>query len=233
MNYKKATIILFLTLFLFFVRTSNVFAQESLLSEISYLYMEKLVAAAKANHPRVKMLGHQINSAKTDVSSAKISWLDPLSFQYVARSNQANTNAVNITTADILTGYQFGFAINPGALFSKPSQIKKAKEQVKIAESSQAEYFLELEALVKTRYIIFLQAQKLLVPLNDGYNNAKSNFDDVKIKYQKAETTLAEFNSASSALNSSYEAKIQAETNYLSAKIALEELTVTKLENIK
>ncbi len=78
------------------------------------LYLEKLVATAKANYPKVKALGSEITMAKSDLSAAKISWLDPFSLQYVARSNDASVNSVNLTTADLLTGYQFGISVNPG-----------------------------------------------------------------------------------------------------------------------
>ncbi|QDW26966.1 TolC family protein [Pedobacter sp. KBS0701] len=225
-------------LMVFFIFTllklNSVLAQESILSEVSYLYMEKLVATAKANYPRVGSLGNQINVAKSDLSGARLSWLEPLSFQYVARSNQATSNTVvDLQTADLLTGYQFGIAINPGSLLTKPSQIKKAKEQLKIAQSNQAEYYLQLEAQVKSRYVTLLQFQKSLAPINDMYITAQSNFENMKIKYQKAEITFAEYNSASNSLSNALQAKLQMEASYLNAKISLEELTVKKLEEIK
>lgn len=231
MKNKKSVLLLFL---LTFIKVGQSFAQESILSEVSYLYMDKLIAEAKANYPRIKRLNSEINVAKADLSSAKVSWLEPLSFQYVVRSNAPNTNAVvDVQTADLLTGYQFGISISPGALFAKPSQIKKAKEQVKIAESEQSEYLLQLENLVKSRYIMFLRFQKALVPINNAYANAQSDFEAIKLKYQKAEVTFLEYNSASTSLNSAFQAKIQAESDYLNAKFSLEELTVTKLELIK
>ena len=230
---KKFTFTLLICFFSLLIPTSRVFAQESILSEVSYLYMEKLVATAKANYPRVKTLGSEITMAKTDLSAAKISWLDPFSLQYVARSNQANTNAVNLTTADFLTGYQFGVNFNPGILFSKPGNIKKAKEQVKIAQANEEEYFIQLATMVKTRYFTYLQFQKSLVPINNAYSEAQINFYAIKNKYQKGEVTFLEFNSASTALNQAFQTKLQIEAGYLSAKISLEELTVTRLEDIK
>ena len=208
-------------------------AQESILSDVSYLYLEKLVAAAKENYPRVKSMNSQVAIAKSNVSAAKISWLDPFSFQYVARSNDVNTNAVNITTADILTGYQVGVSFNPGSLFSKPSAVHKAKEQVKMAESDQAEYFLTLETMVKSRYILYLQYQRSLVPVNNAFNDAENNLKVIRNKYQKGEATFLEFNSASTAYSQAYQTKLQTEASYLTAKVSLEELTVKPLENIK
>ena len=195
--------------------------------------MEKLVAAAKANYPKVKALKSQINIAKSDLSAAKISWLDPFSLQYVARSNDANVNSVNLTTADLLTGYQFGVNFSPGVLFAKPSQIKKAKEQVKVAQVNEEEYFIQLATQVKSRYVIYLQYQKSLSITNDAYVNAESSFQLLKNQYQKGEATFLEYNDASQSLNQAFQVKMQTEANYLNAKISLEELTVVRLEEIK
>lgn len=209
-------------------------AQQSLLNDVSYLYLNKLIATAKENYPRLKVYESQINAANSDLSGAKTSWLDPFSFQYVTRSNdQANTTPVNITTADILTGYQFGVSINPGTLLAKPSQIKKAKEQVKIAKFNQAEYNLTLEAEVKRRYFVYLQYKNSLLPSTDAFLDAESNYKSIKNKYQRSEVTFEEYNASSMAYNQAVQTKIQIETNYLTAKADLEELTVRKLEEIK
>lgn len=230
---KKFTLIILVVFLSILFQPNRILAQESMLGEVSYLYLEKLVATAKANYPKVKIFSSQINMAKTDLSAAKISWLDPFTLQYVARSNEANTSAVNVTTADILTGYQFGISFNPGVLFAKPGNIRKAKEQIKIAHANEEEYFIQLETQVKSRYIVFLQFQKSLVPVNNAYLDAENNFKAIKIKYQRGEATFLEFNSASISLNQALQNKLQTESSYLSAKFSLEELTVKRLEEIK
>jgi outer membrane protein TolC len=233
MSLKRCAI-LFLLVFMFtHFQVTNAIAQESILSDVSYLFLEKLVATAKENYPRVKSYDSQLAIAKSNVAAAKISWLDPFSLQYVARSNEANTNAINITTADILTGYQFGVSFNPSSLLTKPSTIHKAKEQVKIAEYDQAEYFLTLETLVKTRYILFLQLKRSLLLANNAYTDSENNYKVIKIRYQRGEATFLEFNGASTAYNQASQSKLQIEASYLGAKISLEELTVKPLENIK
>jgi len=211
----------------------KVSAQESIIGEISNVYLEKLIATAKANYPRVKGFDSQINIAKSDLSGVKASWLEPFSFQYVARSNDPAANTViDLQTADLLTGYQFGISINPGQLLAKPSQIKKAKEQVKLAEINYNEYLLQIESQVKSRYYTYFQYQKSLGLINNAYKDAQSNYNLIKYKYERAEVTFLEFNSASSALNSALQSKLQLEANFLSSKAALEELTVKKLEEI-
>ncbi len=213
---------------------STIKAQESVLSEVSYLYLNKLIATAKENYPRLKVFSSQVSAAKNDLSTVKASWLDPFSFQYVTRSNdQPNTSPVNITTADVINGYQFGVAINPGSLLQKPSQVKKAKEQVRIAQFNQEEYNLSLEAEVKRRYFLYLQYKTSLLPITNAFLDAESNFKALKLKYERSEITFEQYNTASIAFNQATQAKIQAEVNLLTAKSDLEELTVKKLEEIK
>jgi len=231
-HYEKTKISLVFILFGCFVH-QKLNAQETILTTVSDLYVNKLIATAKENYPRIKTLTSQVNAAKSDLSGAKTSWLEPFSFQYVARSNNSQANLVDVTTQDILTGYQFGVSINPGSLLNKPSQIRRAKEQVKIAMYNQDEYNLTLESEVKIRYYSYLQAQKSLKPINDSYLDAESNFKTIKLAYQRAEVTLQEYNSASTNFSQAYASKLQSEVNFMSAKASLEELTVKKLEEIK
>ncbi len=233
MTYKKS-VLLSLVLMLAVIPFQKLCAQESILNDVSYLYLNKLIATAKENYPRLKVYDSQIKAAKSDLSGVKASWLDPFSFQYVTRSNdQPNTTPVNITTADVLSGYQFGVSINPGSLLLKPSQVKKAKEQIKIAEFNEAEYNLTLEAEVKRRYFIYLQYKSSLLPITNAYLDAESNFKALKIKFQRSEITFEQYNASSMAFNQAIQTKIQAEVNLLTSKSDLEEYTVKKLEEIK
>jgi len=227
----KTPVALFLLLLSSAVQAQTL--NSNVLTEVSPLYVEKLVAAAKANYPRLKSFTHQIEAAKSDVSTAQVSWLDPFSFQYVKRSNQQNTNAVDVTTSDILSGYQFGININPGLLFAKPSQVRKAKEQVRVAEANKEEYYLTLESEVKRRYYLYLQYKVSLAPLASALQDAETNIKALKIKYERAEATLQDISAATVTYSQAVQVKIQAETGFLTAKAALEELTVKKLEEIK
>jgi outer membrane protein TolC len=233
MNIKRA-ILLYIVSMLAITPSIKLHAQESVLSDVSYLYLNKLIATAKENHPRIKVFETQVSVAKNDLSGTKASWLEPFSFQYVTRSNdQPNTTPVNITTADVLTGYQFGVAINPGSLLQKPTQVKKARAQVRMAELNQEEYNLTLEAEVKRRYFLYLQYKASLMPATNAYLDAQNIFNSLKLKYQRSEITFEEYNNASTAFNQSTQAKIQIEVSLLTAKSDLEELTVKKLEEIK
>lgn len=195
----------------------------------SYLYLEKLVATAKENYPRIKALTSRINIAKNSLTEQKISWIDPVAFSYIFRSN----TAVDIVTAELLRGYQFGVSISPGAYLKKPSTIKSAKENVKVAESELDEYQLQLEAEVKSRYIAYIQSMNSMRLAAKSAVDVESNYKDIKAKYERNEVTFQDYNAASMAYIQAMQSKIQAESTMLTAKIALEELLVKKLEEVK
>lgn len=205
-------------------------AQESLMSEYSPLYVQKLIAVAKENYPKSKAYENQVKIARYNLSGEKASWLDPFSFSYLLRQNN---NTVDIVNPQLLTGYQFGVSLNPGALLKKPFNVKAAKEEVKIAQLQQSEYTLQLESEVTRRYMFYLQSLNTLKLQNKIVVDAESSFNDLKIKYQRSEITFQEYNSASTNLSNTYMSRVQAEANMITAKASLEELLVRKLEEIK
>ncbi|WP_374164275.1 TolC family protein [Arcticibacter sp. MXS-1] len=227
MKYKKLAAVLMLII-LACARETR--AQETMLNNFSYLYLERLVAVAKENYPRSKVFEEKVSIAKNNIATQKISWLDPLSFTYYRRSGD---NTVSLVDPALLTGHQFGVSINPGSFFNKPFAVKTAKEQLKIAVLDQQEYSLQLESEVKRRYLFYLQNQNSLRLQAKMVLDAESSFKDIKNRYEKGEISFRDYNEASLSLSSTLQARINAEAALMSSKVALEELLVKKLEEIK
>lgn len=228
--YKKAIAFSFL-LILYLSSSFTLRAQESILDEISYLYMEKLIAVAKENNPKSKLYANRLNIARNNIASAKTNWLDPLAFAYSFRSN--NNNIDLATGSLLLRGYQFGVTISPGSLLKTPFTIKNAKEELKMVNIEKDDYNIVLEAEVKRRYILYLQSQSVLRLVSKNVVDTESSFNYLKGKYEKNEVLFDAFNSASLSLSSARQSKIGAEANFMTAKFSLEELLTKKLEEIK
>jgi len=224
---KKTSALLFFQFVLIFQIAT---AQESIMTEYSPLYVQKLIAVAKENYPKSKAYDHQVRIAKNNLSGEKAAWLDPFSFSYLLRSGDRTLDIVN---PQLLTGYQFGVSVSPGTLLRRPFIIKAAKEQVTIAQLEQNEYALQLEAEVTRRYMYYLQSLNTLRLQNKIVVDAEASFNDQKLKYQRSEITLQEYNTASTSLSSAQMSRVQAEANMITAKSSLEELLVRKLEEIK
>lgn len=200
----------------------------SLLDEISYVYIEKLIAVAKENYPRVKTLDSKINIAKSRISSAKLGWLSPLSVSYVYSPD----NTLNITNPTFFSGYQIGFSLNLSQALQTPATIKQTKEELNVEILNRDEYILSLIREVKNRYFDYLTGVKNLKTQTQNLSDSENIFNLTKHKFEKGEANLQDYNNASTGLATSRQSKIEAEAFFLKAKIALEELIGIRLEEV-
>lgn len=195
--------------------------------EVSYPLLEKLIAAAKANYPKMKAYDHSIRIAELNVKKANLDWLNILSFIYLYSPNQTAGNT------SILSGFQTGFSLSIGSILQKPGQIKAAKEELKIVKLSQEEYNLNIEAIVQQRYFAYVQQLTLLNWKTKDLQNSENTLKDIKYKFGKGEETFENYNKAQVAYSTGVQSKIQTEGAYLLAKSNLEEIIGAKLETIK
>ncbi|MFD1630601.1 TolC family protein [Pseudopedobacter beijingensis] len=229
-SFKKALHFLFVILLSLLYIPKHSFAQESMISDFSYLYMEKLIAIAKENYPRNKVFENKLDIAGNNLSIAKASWLDPFSFNYV---NRTNIYAIDGVNSNMLSGYFLNIAFSPSSLAQKPYHVKNARSEIKTVTAERDEYALQLETEVKRRYVFYLQYLNTLKLANNRLIDAEATFTIMKTKYERNEISFKEFNDASTYLTSVKESKISAEANMFSAKFQLEELLTVKLEDIK
>ena len=204
-------------------------AQESMSKDISYAYLDKLIATCKANYPKIKTYEARIRFAENGVKKAKLSYFDILSFSYLYSPNN-NNRAVS---PSLLSGYQFGFFANVGAILKVPNQVKQAKNEFEAAEFDKQAFDLNMEAEVKQRYFTYIQKMAVLrvrsssiLDINDAVTNAKHRFE-------KGEETLENYNQALIVQSDYNQSIINAEGELLVAKSSLEELVGQKLEDIK
>jgi outer membrane protein TolC len=216
-------------MFFFCLLQPSVKAQKSMVPEISYVYVEKLIAVAKENYPRVKQLQSRVNVSKYNITKAQLAWFDGLSFSYVYQPN----NTLNIVNPNFFNGYQLGVFLNLGSLIQKPFNVRQAKEQLNISVNDQEEYELNLIADVKKRYFTYIQFLTTLKMRSQAVDDAESILKIIKIKFEKGEETFENYNQALLTYTSQNESKIQNEANLLIAKADLEELLGQKLETIQ
>ncbi|WP_259070660.1 TolC family protein [Mucilaginibacter sp. X4EP1] len=219
-----------LSLALFILLSVNkVFAQETMFQDLNYPYLEKLIAAAKANYPQVKVLQNQVNIARSAFHQSHFIWLDGFSASYI----YSPQSSINITQPTIFNGYQLVATLNLGSLFEKPYTIHNAREAVKIAEENQAQYQLTLEAQVKRFYFAYIEAQAELRSKVNAVNDATTAVTQLKHAFEKGETSFQIYNETLTNLYNQNSFRLQAELAVFTAKANLEELLGAKLESIK
>ncbi|RCH55132.1 hypothetical protein DJ568_08045 [Mucilaginibacter hurinus] len=230
MKIKILTVLVILGLV---IGNERVLAQESIINEVSDVYVDKLVNAAKANYPRYKIFKHRIDIAKANVSIASLSVFDALTVSYIYQPNQ-NTiiDPVNPTTS-YFKGFQAGVFLNLGQLLRVPVNIRRAKSDQRIAESEQAEYDLTIGAEVRRRYYTYLQRVAQLKLQSRTIIQSENALKDAEHKYRRGEVTFDSYNQTQIQYTEHIQTKIEAEGNVFIAKAALEEMLGDKLENIK
>nr|MBC7611392.1 TolC family protein [Pseudopedobacter sp.] len=209
--------------------TNNLKAQESIIPDISYLLLEKLVATAKQNYPKVKQYQLKTDIAALNVKKQKLNWLDPLSVSYVSTPNKT----INFIDPSFYSGYQFGINVNIGNILQKPNNVKQSKLEMQSSDFEAKEYSIVLEAEVKRRYFAYIAALNNVKLFTKTLQDADGLLKDLKLRYERGEVTFATYSQGLISFSSIGQSKIQSETAFLTAKASIEELTITKIEDIK
>jgi outer membrane protein TolC len=225
---------------IFMMVNKAVFSQESIVPDISEVYLQKLISIAEANYPHIKANQNRINVAQSEIGKAKASYFDAFTFSYVYQpqvySSISLSNQTTTTTnpsQSYYNGLQVGLFFNLGNFLEKPFAVKEARQNLEIANYDQQEYYLTLMNNVKKRYYTYVQGVAILKLQNQNCIDAQSLSTDIKHKFEKGEETFDNYTKAQTALTAAYQAKIAAETSLLISKSDLEELLGEKLENIQ
>ena len=220
--------LLLLTFGLLVGSTREIKAQESMIPELSYPFLEKLIFTAKQNYPLMKANLRRVNFANYNLQKAKLSWFDffTLSAFYSPSTSVTLTNAT-------LTGVQIGLFINFSNIIQKPTVIRQSREELAIAQLTAEQYSITLETDVKNRYFRYMQTLSVLKVQNQNAIDIEALYKQLKFKYERGEETLENFTKVMIQNADQRQKIIDAESAVLIAKNALEELVGKKLEEIK
>ena len=222
---KKILFFCFLTLV---IPIDYLAAQESMIPNVSYTFLEKLIIAAKTNYPRYKSFEKKVEVAQLNVEKAKLDWFNLFTFSYV----YSPSNATTIITPS-LNGYQVAISTPLGAVFQKPNQVKNARRQLEVEETNRDEYDLNITALVKQKYFTYVQQLTVLNWRIKALEDAESTMKNIKYKFEKGEDTYDNYSRILALYTSAVQSKIESEGAFLIAKSSLEEIVVIKLEDIR
>lgn len=205
-------------------------AQESMSKDVSYAYLDKLIATCKANYPKIKSYDMRVKTAEIGVKRAKLSIFEIFSAGYLYSPNSSSGTA---GTASFLGGYQLGFFANVGAILQKPSAIKQARNEFSVAQYDKEAFEMNMEAEVKKRYFIYIQRVAALRIISGALLDVESMLITVKHRFEKGEVSIENYNQALLAYSDHSQNIVSGESEVLIAKSNLEELLGQKLEDIK
>jgi outer membrane protein TolC len=209
-------------------------AQVSMMNEVSFSYLDKLIAIGKANYPKFKWTTARVSAAKASYDKTKFGVLDFISLSYIYYpGNTFSVNNVGGGTSTFLNGYQAGVFINVGTMLSKPATVKQAKEEYIAAKMDKESLDLDIELEIRKRYFTYVEMSNILRLKTQSLGDADDIQKAIKYKFQKGEVTFDIYNQALLSFATFSQEKISAEANLLIAKSALEEIVGTTLEKIK
>lgn len=214
-------------IFILFAISSK--GQESMIPDVSEVYLQKLVDTAKVYYPKMRMHKSRVELAENNVKKSKLSWFEILTFSFLYSPN----NSTTLINPSFLNGYQVGLYVNMGLLLQKPYLIKQAKKEYEVVKAEQDEYNLNIEALVKQRYYLYVQAVTMLKVKMQAVLDIEGTMQQFKYKFEKGEGSFEDYNKFMITYDDRLQAKVEAEGFLLIAKSNLEELLGKKLEQIK
>ena len=227
-SFKKNYCLLLIALCLV-VFIPRVKAQQSMIQDVNYLYLEKLLATARENYPIVKQYQIQKDIDKLNINAQRLNWFSPFNFSYLSSPN----NTINFINPQFFTGYQFGININVADILQKPNKINVAKQQLLLTQANESQYAQTLEIEVKKRYFLYIQQLNTVKLFSKSVQDAEGLLNDLRVRYQRGEIEFRVYSEALVNFSSISKQKLEAEATYLTAKASIEELTITKLEDIK
>jgi outer membrane protein TolC len=227
---KKNLIVTIYIVLLFLLPVSKLYAQESIMNDVSYPYLDKLIATAKLNYPLVKIKQQQVLIAQNSFKQSRASWFDMVSFSYIySPENTINLAATSVVAA-LFSGYQFAITVNVGQLIERPYTIRNAKANYDIAQLEQQQYDLNLELEVKTRYFNYLREMGALRLRTRTSQDAETVLSQTKHQFELGSETVENYTRATVSYAENNQAKLDAEAAALIAKASLEEIIGRKLE---
>ncbi|WP_373514954.1 TolC family protein [Persicitalea sp.] len=227
---QKIAFYTFMALFLLVI-DSPVFSQDEieLQDEISYPLLERLLTTARANYPTLKTYDARIGIAEKGVKQTRLSYFDIFSFSYLF-SPFGGQAAIN---PNQLNGYQFGFFANIGSLLQKPTQVRQARDQLRVVELERDAYLLNLDAEVRQRYFQYVKAKASYRIIAKSVLDAQSLVEDAKYRFERGEIPFETYSRTLSERSIRQQGKVAMEGDILIAKSRLEELLGKRLEDIR
>ncbi len=204
-------------------------AQESMVQDVSYLFLEKLIATARENYPIIKQNQIKENIASLQVKNQQLDWFTPFNLIYFSAPN----NGLNFANPQFFSGFQVGINLNVGDLLQNPVNVKVARKNLEFTQQLTAQFDNNLEMEVKTRYFTYIQQLNNVKLFTKSLQDSQGLLNDLKVRYERGEVTFQNYSEGLISFSTISQSKIESEAGFLTAKAAIEELTVTKLEDIR
>ncbi|HTG55441.1 MAG TPA: TolC family protein [Niabella sp.] len=230
---------LFFLILLIASTLSEVNAQQSIISDIDSVLLDKYIKLAMSNYPLKRAADATLDKAKAQKAIASVGIFDMFNAGYFYSPTKNDALVIipgggsNGSSNIVTRGFQFGINLNLGNVLSKPALIKSAKADYVIAQEQNKDYKNVLINNVKGRYYAFLSARKMLELRALAASDLKAVFTSAQNQFKNNEVSIEVYTSTKNLLVEAEASSLSAEVDYLKAKNELEDIIGTRLENVR
>jgi outer membrane protein TolC len=195
---------------------------------------EKLVQLAWKNHPDNEAIRRNVNVATVDVRQSTTAWLDIISFA-------ANYNEYTITgqQADLFgrsaywPRYNVRANVSLGQLFSIPYTTKRNKELLAIAHTNVNSQKLQVRNAVLKAYNEYLLREKIFKVQTQLLLDNETSHKLIEQRFKNGEINFDTYSASLNTYSTMTVGQLEAERNFKNAKLDLEQLIGTRLEEVR
>jgi outer membrane protein TolC len=193
---------------------------------------ERLVQLALTK-PEYDASGHMIRIAEYKVKAAKKSWFNLLSVSVNYNDQTFAKPAVqNGQTQYIYPKYFFGLTIPIGTIISKGSEIKAAKEEIKIAQDNQDELARTIRVDVLTKYKQYKTFSTLVVLQNQVVDDIHAAFLQTEKRFNEGTATIEAYSVASRTYNEELTKQLNLQLQQDIARLEVEKMIGVRLATV-
>ncbi len=197
-------------------------------------FSERLVQLAWDNHPDNHAVRKEREVADYELTLIKRQWME--SFRAQGNLNEFNilpAGEIQELRANFFPRYNFGVTFTLGDIFMNPIEKRQQIKRVEIADEDIKSSMLRVRREVLTAYNNFLMLEEIHRIQSIALQDAESNHLILEDAFKQGEESYDNYVNSFGNINMTKIAKLNAQTNYLNSKLALEEMIGIPLEEVE
>jgi outer membrane protein TolC len=196
---------------------------------------EKLVQLAWKNDPNNTQIVKQVAVAEYSMKQAQWNWLDYFSVRGNLNEFTIDPNRFEQDgrQPNFYPRYNFGVAFTLGSFGVNALEVKKRRVQTSMAEDAVKARKLAVRADILTRYARYQLAEKQYKIQKETTDQSDVNYKYVEQRFKDGQEDLQTYNNLLERNTNQQLRLAEVEAELKTAKLAVEQLIGTKLENVR
>ncbi len=196
-------------------------------------FAEKLVQLAWKNNPANEIVKRNVSIAQLDVKKSGVQWLDIFSAQGNLNEFNLNSEADVNDRSTFYPRYNFGARVTFGMFFTIPYDVKQNKERVLISQAEVNSQKLAVRVAVLKAYNTYMIRERIYQLSTQATLDSENSYRLLEQRFKNGESSFESYNNSLINFNRASILRLEAEQDYLNAKVELEALIGVKLEDVR